>query len=202
MFLHFFSQVQCYDPEDNKWTLLSPTPFYQRCISAVCLDNIIYVVGGLLSKIFSYDPRKDSWREVATLPGPLVRNGFRKEALSLPSPSRTGVICALLRLKAKKVHCGIGSKCVNVTSAKQLKCIRTRHQCPYCLEDVSLTANSSFIAEAGSILAINARGMALWDEIIGVEDLSSTLCFRMRAYNGSSLVCGLNMGWWWLCILV
>lgn len=82
--LRFSSQVQCYDPEENKWTLLPPTPFYQRCISAVCLDNIIYVVGGLLSKIFSYDPREDSWQEVATLPGPLVRKRFRKETLSLP----------------------------------------------------------------------------------------------------------------------
>lgn len=115
--LCFSSQVQCYDPEDNKWTLLSPTPFYQRCISAVCLDNIIYVVGGLLSTIFSYDPRKDSWREVATLPGPLVRKKIRNEALRFPSLYIIAAeIEALLRLKARKRHCGFGSEHVNVQS--------------------------------------------------------------------------------------
>lgn len=36
-----------------------------------------------------------------------------------------------------------------MTSAKQLKLT-----CPYCLEDVSLTANSSCLAKAGSTLVL------------------------------------------------
>ncbi|KAM4702454.1 kelch-like protein 35 [Discoglossus pictus] len=69
------NKVQCYDPEENKWTYKKQTPFSQRCINAVELDSIIYVVGGLLSTIYSYSPIKDSWNEAATLPGPLESCG-------------------------------------------------------------------------------------------------------------------------------
>ncbi|XP_053169101.1 kelch-like protein 35 isoform X2 [Hemicordylus capensis] len=68
-------KVQCYNPKENQWTLLPPAPFNQRCITAVTLDDLIYVVGGLLSSIFSYDPQKDTWCEVAALPGPLESCG-------------------------------------------------------------------------------------------------------------------------------
>ncbi|XP_053561061.1 kelch-like protein 35 [Bombina bombina] len=68
-------KVQCFDPEESKWTYKTPTPFSQRCINAVELDNKIYVVGGLLSTIYSYCPLKDSWSEVASLPGPLESCG-------------------------------------------------------------------------------------------------------------------------------
>ncbi|XP_054830750.1 kelch-like protein 35 [Eublepharis macularius] len=69
-------KVQCYDPATNRWSLLSPAPFSQRCINAVTLNNLIYVAGGLLNKIFHYDPRKDTWSEVASLPGPLESCGI------------------------------------------------------------------------------------------------------------------------------
>ncbi|XP_015273696.1 PREDICTED: kelch-like protein 35 [Gekko japonicus] len=66
-------KVQCYNPATNQWSLLSPTPFNLRCMNAITLNNLIYVVGGLLKKIFCYDPRKDTWSEVASLHGPLKR---------------------------------------------------------------------------------------------------------------------------------
>lgn len=53
---------------------------------------------------------------MATLPGPLVRKKIRKEALSLPSLYSIAAIWALLRLKARKIHCGFGSEHVNIQS--------------------------------------------------------------------------------------
>ncbi|OCT93337.1 kelch-like protein 35 [Xenopus laevis] len=70
------NKVQCFDPEENKWTLMEVSPFCQRCINAVELEGTIYVVGGLLSSIFSFDPKKDHWREVASLPAPLESCGL------------------------------------------------------------------------------------------------------------------------------
>lgn len=68
-------QVQCFDPKKDRWSLRSPAPFSQRCLDAVCLEDTIYVVGGLLSKIFTYDPGADVWREAAVLPSPVVSGG-------------------------------------------------------------------------------------------------------------------------------
>lgn len=68
-------KVQCYDPMDDKWTYKSPAPFQKDCISAVELDGTIYVVGGLMSTIFKYQPESDVWSEVAALPGVLESCG-------------------------------------------------------------------------------------------------------------------------------
>ncbi|XP_075054654.1 kelch-like protein 35 isoform X2 [Mixophyes fleayi] len=68
-------KVQCYDPEENKWTFKTPAPFFQRCINAVEVDGMIYVVGGLLSTIFSYNPEADTWTEAASLPRALESCG-------------------------------------------------------------------------------------------------------------------------------
>lgn len=65
-------QVQCFDPKEDQWSLRSPAPFLQRCLEAVSLEDTIYVVGGLMSKIFTYDPGSDVWREAADLPSPVV----------------------------------------------------------------------------------------------------------------------------------
>lgn len=65
-------QVQCFDPKEDQWSLRSPAPFLQRCLDAVSLEDTIYVVGGLMSKIFTYDPGADVWGEAAELPGPVV----------------------------------------------------------------------------------------------------------------------------------
>ncbi|XP_063807301.1 kelch-like protein 35 isoform X2 [Pseudophryne corroboree] len=62
------NKVQCYDPEKDTWTFKSTAPFSKRCINAVELDERIYVVGGLLSAIYSYNPEMDAWSETAPLP--------------------------------------------------------------------------------------------------------------------------------------
>ena len=64
--------MQCFDPKEGQWSLRSPAPFLQRCLEAVSLEDTIYVVGGLMSKIFTYDPGSDAWREAADLPSPVV----------------------------------------------------------------------------------------------------------------------------------
>ncbi|XP_014395900.1 PREDICTED: kelch-like protein 35, partial [Myotis brandtii] len=61
-------QVQCFDPKEDRWSLQSPAPFSQRCLEAVSLEDTIYVVGGLMSKIYTYHPGTDVWGEAAVLP--------------------------------------------------------------------------------------------------------------------------------------
>ncbi|XP_041523862.1 kelch-like protein 35 [Microtus oregoni] len=68
-------KVQCFDPKEDQWSLRSPAPFLQRCLDAVSLEDTIYVVGGLMSKIFTYDPGTDVWGEAAELPGPVESCG-------------------------------------------------------------------------------------------------------------------------------
>ncbi|XP_056415999.1 kelch-like protein 35 [Hyla sarda] len=68
-------KVQCYNPEEDNWTYASPAPSCTDGISGVEIEGTIYVVGGLMSAIFSYHPSNDTWREEALLPGPLERCG-------------------------------------------------------------------------------------------------------------------------------
>lgn len=58
------SQVQCYDPETDLWLLRAQIPIAKRCITAVSLNNLIYVCGGLTKSIFCYDPEQDYWIHV------------------------------------------------------------------------------------------------------------------------------------------
>lgn len=58
------SQVQCYDPEADSWLLRANIPIAKRCITAVSLNNLIYVCGGLTKSIFCYDPIEDYWIHV------------------------------------------------------------------------------------------------------------------------------------------
>ena len=58
------SQVQCYDPEADSWLLRANIPIAKRCITAVSLNNMIYVCGGLTKSIFCYDPIEDYWIHV------------------------------------------------------------------------------------------------------------------------------------------
>ena len=58
------SQVQCYDPETDTWLLRANIPIAKRCITAVSLNNLIYVCGGLTKSIFCYDPIEDYWMHV------------------------------------------------------------------------------------------------------------------------------------------
>lgn len=73
-----FTQVHCYDPEEDHWTYVASCPVSQRCINAVAHNNIIYVVGGLLDKIYSYTPKTDTWSNVVGLPMKLVCTFDRK----------------------------------------------------------------------------------------------------------------------------
>ncbi|XP_012580669.1 PREDICTED: kelch-like protein 35 [Condylura cristata] len=68
-------KVQCFDPREDQWRLRSPAPFSQRCLEAVSIEDTIYVMGGLMSKIFSYKPGTDVWGEVAVLPSPVESCG-------------------------------------------------------------------------------------------------------------------------------
>ncbi|XP_070346779.1 kelch-like protein 35 isoform X3 [Equus asinus] len=68
-------QVQCFDPKEDRWSLRAPAPFSQRCLEAVSLEDTIYVVGGLMSRIFTYDPSTDVWGEAAVLPSPVESCG-------------------------------------------------------------------------------------------------------------------------------
>ncbi|XP_017388499.1 kelch-like protein 35 [Cebus imitator] len=68
-------KVQCFDPKEDQWSLRSPAPFSQRCLEAVSLDDTIYVLGGLMSKIFTYHPGADVWGEAAVLPSPVESCG-------------------------------------------------------------------------------------------------------------------------------
>ncbi|XP_039266429.1 kelch-like protein 24 isoform X2 [Styela clava] len=58
------AQVQCYNPDTNEWVYKTPIPIAQRCITAVSLDNLIYVVGGTTKSIHCYDPLTDDWIKV------------------------------------------------------------------------------------------------------------------------------------------
>ncbi|KAK1336126.1 hypothetical protein QTO34_003926 [Cnephaeus nilssonii] len=68
-------KVQCFDPKEDRWSLQAPAPFSQRCLEAVSLEDTIYVVGGLMSKIFTYNPGTDVWGEAAVLPSPVESCG-------------------------------------------------------------------------------------------------------------------------------
>ncbi|MED6275012.1 Kelch-like protein 24, partial [Characodon lateralis] len=56
--------VQCYDPDTNTWLLRASIPITKRCITAVSLNNMIYVCGGLTKSIYCYDPIQDNWMHV------------------------------------------------------------------------------------------------------------------------------------------
>ncbi|MEQ2197744.1 hypothetical protein XENOCAPTIV_002750, partial [Xenoophorus captivus] len=54
----------CYDPDTNTWLLRASIPIAKRCITAVSLNNMIYVCGGLTMSIYCYDPTQDNWMHV------------------------------------------------------------------------------------------------------------------------------------------
>lgn len=57
-------KVQCYDPDTDGWLLRASIPIAKRCITAVALNNLIYVAGGLTKAIYCYDPVEDYWMHV------------------------------------------------------------------------------------------------------------------------------------------
>ncbi|XP_069831630.1 kelch-like protein 24 isoform X1 [Dendropsophus ebraccatus] len=77
-------KVQCYDPDTNTWLLRASIPIAKRCITAVSLNNLIYVAGGLTKAIYCYDPVEDYWIHVQNtfsrqVVGPSEMNTVLKE---------------------------------------------------------------------------------------------------------------------------
>ncbi|KAF5904508.1 kelch-like protein 24, partial [Clarias magur] len=60
-------KVQCYDPETNNWLLRSNVPVCKRNITAVSLNSLVYVCGGLNKCIYCYDPAQDFWMPVVNI---------------------------------------------------------------------------------------------------------------------------------------
>ncbi|XP_076837908.1 kelch-like protein 24a [Brachyhypopomus gauderio] len=57
-------KVQCYDPEKDCWLLRASLPVAKRNITAVSLNNLVYVCGGLTKSLYCYDPVQDFWMSV------------------------------------------------------------------------------------------------------------------------------------------
>jgi N-acetylneuraminic acid mutarotase len=66
--------VEKYDPQTDKWEILSPKPVAVSDVSAAMIGGLIYLPGGTLQKgtptnlMEVYDPNKDSWRIGGNLP--------------------------------------------------------------------------------------------------------------------------------------
>lgn len=86
--VNYLSQVQCYDPETDSWLLRANIPIAKRCITAVSLNNLIYVCGGLTKSIFCYDPLQDYWMHVVHTFNKQVIEEFYKQALHSLNPPR------------------------------------------------------------------------------------------------------------------
>lgn len=71
-------QVQSYDPDTNSWLLRATIPIAKRCITAVSLNNLIYVAGGLTKAIYCYDPVEDYWMHVQNTFSRQVTNTLKK----------------------------------------------------------------------------------------------------------------------------
>lgn len=79
-------QVQSYDPDSNSWLLRATIPTAKRCITAVSLNNLIYVAGGLTKAIYCYDPVEDYWMHVQNTFSRQVinKNPYLYNAAALP----------------------------------------------------------------------------------------------------------------------
>jgi DNA-binding CsgD family transcriptional regulator len=68
--------VEAYDPESNRWSILTSKPHPVRNIGAVALGPLIYVPGGYdqqdqaIASVEVYDTHSDTWSSVAPLPHP------------------------------------------------------------------------------------------------------------------------------------
>lgn len=71
---------------------MAPSPFTQRCISATTLNDIIYVVGGLLDDIYKYTPSLDIWSKMTSLPMKLV--SYHTGTLTLTLRCITDRLCS------------------------------------------------------------------------------------------------------------
>ncbi|XP_051881656.1 kelch-like protein 24 [Pristis pectinata] len=70
------TKVQSFDPLKDEWTFTTTTPFAQRCINAVSLNDSFYVMGGLMECVYKYDPKQDIWTVLTHSTGPLENSGL------------------------------------------------------------------------------------------------------------------------------
>jgi N-acetylneuraminic acid mutarotase len=68
---------ECFFPEENKWTTISPLPGNRSQHAGVVFKNALYISGGLqdadeefYTSFFRYDPGSDSWTELSPLLSP------------------------------------------------------------------------------------------------------------------------------------
>src|SRR5690349_14337833 len=71
---HDTDAVEIYDPNQDVWTTVAPTPLGPSAHQTATLlrDGRVFVVGGLgkLTSAFLYDPGSDTWSEVAPAGAP------------------------------------------------------------------------------------------------------------------------------------
>lgn len=66
------SSVECYHPENNEWTMVSPLNNGRSGAGVATLGQYIYVVGGYngklqLNSVERYDTESDRWEEVSSI---------------------------------------------------------------------------------------------------------------------------------------
>ncbi|XP_048747905.1 kelch-like protein 26 isoform X3 [Ostrea edulis] len=68
---------ECFLPEENKWTAISPLPGNRSQHAGVVFQNALYISGGLqdadedfYTSFFRYDPVSDSWTELSPMLSP------------------------------------------------------------------------------------------------------------------------------------
>lgn len=58
--------AECYDPETDTWQAIASMPFPVQSELVVCMDGILYAIGGAsimcLNKVLVYDPNTNLWR--------------------------------------------------------------------------------------------------------------------------------------------
>ena len=87
---HPWPLVQCFDPQEDHWSLRSPMPLSQRCLEAVSLEDTIYMVGGLMGTVFTYSPGTDVLGEAAVLPSPVLSGGSQVQSCNGSAQQREG----------------------------------------------------------------------------------------------------------------
>ncbi|CAG7836809.1 unnamed protein product [Allacma fusca] len=78
------STVECYDPKEDKWTLVSSMMFERHGLSVAVLDSKLYAIGGgginshtnfnkdldTMKSVEMYDPKENCWNKVASMNRP------------------------------------------------------------------------------------------------------------------------------------
>lgn len=68
--------VEKYNPETDRWITVSPMKHKRKCLTLCVLNDCIYAIGGvrsienkltLLNEVEKYDPKSDTWEDVASL---------------------------------------------------------------------------------------------------------------------------------------